>query len=61
MGRGNEGTEPRDQWLRVRLTKTEVNLLAQLQKKRKLINSKRCSQAKIIVDALRFANGEIIF
>lgn len=45
----------------LRFTPDELKLLLALQEKRIKIGSDRWSQAAVIVDALRFANGEIIF
>jgi hypothetical protein len=47
--------------IHLRFSPEELELLLTCQEKRIKVGSDRWSQAAVIVDALRFANGEIIF
>lgn len=53
--------EPRDILLQMRVSASEMALVTKLQQNRKKIKSKRSSRTDVIVDAMRYADGQIIF
>jgi hypothetical protein len=53
--------EVRDIILPIRVSASELELLTKLCNKRKLVGSKRWSRADVIVDSLKYSDGQIIF
>ena len=53
--------EPRDIILHTRISKSEMNLLLSICEKRKKFGKKRYSRTDVIVDALQFSDGQIVF
>lgn len=61
MIRKGTNNEPRDIILHTRISASEMRLLLELCQRRKKVNKKRSSRTDIIVDALKFADGQINF
>lgn len=57
----SESGQLRDKTIQIRLSVIELELLTKLCDKRKLIGSDKWSRIDVIVDALKYSDGQIIF
>lgn len=62
MKKGQSKTdEPRDITIPIRVSGSELKLLTKLCDKRKKVGSKRWSRTDVIIDALKYSDGQIVF